>query len=101
MITQWTNEDKREECCNGKENAKESRTWWSLWHVAYEFPIFNLPLSLQSNAIVENFLEQNLFGAHVSEREFKRENYLISQTTHQLQPFFGEKKSKPVYSMYW
>ena len=23
MITQWTNEEKRDSCCNGEENAKK------------------------------------------------------------------------------
>ena len=64
-----------------KRNAKSATTVTqrkskfgrvSLWNVEYEFLIFNLLFSLQSNAIVESFLGQNLFGAHVSERELKR-----------------------------
>ena len=66
-----TNEEKREECCNG--DATKIEIWTITFvNVEYEFLIFNLLFPLQSNAIVENFLEQNLFGAHVSERELKR-----------------------------
>ena len=66
------------------------------------FLFLNLLFSLQSNAIVENFPEQNFFGAHVSERELKGCGKPTDFTkNHQLQPFFGKKKSKPVYNVFW
>ena len=91
MITQTNEEKRRVLMCNGEENAKKIEIWsvksvtCSLrisWFLIYSFR------SLQSNAIVENFLEQNFFGAHVSENE----NQLISLRTISCNHFLKRKR---------